>query len=54
MGSSQPNEAACGPGTELVSALDIGDLEESGRLQPLCTCDLTGDLGLVSTEDASI
>ena len=54
MGSSQPEEAVHGRGTELVAVLAFSDVEKVADAGLCVHCDLTGELGLVAVEDAAI
>lgn len=51
---SQPEEAACGCGTDLVAVLVVSDVEEVADSRLCVHHDLTGELGLRATEDAAI
>lgn len=52
MGLSQPEEAACGHGTESVAVLDVSDTEQVANFSLCVHCDLTGEHSLTTIEDA--
>lgn len=54
MGLSQPEEAAPGHGTELVTLLGVGEVEKVADSTLCVCCDLNRDLGLIASEDAVI
>ena len=51
MGLSQPEEAAPGHGTELVTLLGVGEVEKVADSTLCVCCDLNRDLGLIASED---